>query len=52
MMRWLQALHDWLRQELAAYPQLALLGDFNIGPQQSHVISTFRHVSVCPARPC
>jgi len=29
-MRWLQALHDWLRQELAAHPQLVLLGDFNV----------------------
>ena len=29
-MRWLAGLQDWLRQELAAHPQLVLLGDFNI----------------------
>lgn len=29
-MRWLSGLQDWLRQELAAHPQLVLLGDFNI----------------------
>lgn len=32
-MRWLQALHDWLRDELARHPRLALLGDFNIAPE-------------------
>ena len=31
-MRWLQALQDWLRAELAAHPRLVLLGDFNITP--------------------
>lgn len=29
-MRWLTALHDWLRAELAAHPKLVLMGDFNI----------------------
>jgi exodeoxyribonuclease-3 len=29
-MRWLTGLRDWLREELAAYPNLVLLGDFNI----------------------
>ncbi|MCP5280483.1 MAG: exodeoxyribonuclease III [Rhodoferax sp.] len=29
-MRWLEALHAYLRAELSAYPQLALLGDFNV----------------------
>ena len=29
-MRWLEALHDWLAGELAAHPNLVLLGDFNI----------------------
>jgi len=29
-MRWLQALHDQVQQELAAHPDLALLGDFNV----------------------
>jgi exodeoxyribonuclease III len=29
-MRWLEALHAYLRTELNAHPQLALLGDFNV----------------------
>ena len=29
-MAWLDALHDWLRSELAAHPNLVLMGDFNI----------------------
>jgi exodeoxyribonuclease-3 len=29
---WLNALTDWLKDELAAHPQLALLGDYNIAP--------------------
>jgi exodeoxyribonuclease III len=29
-MSWLRALRDWLREELAAHTQLALVGDFNI----------------------
>ncbi len=32
-MSWLRALRDWLRDELAAHPQLVLLGDFNIAPE-------------------
>ena len=36
-MRWLQALQDWLRSELAAHPQLVLLGDFNIAPEDRDV---------------
>ena len=36
-MRWLQALHDWLRTELAAHPRLVLLGDFNIAPEDRDV---------------
>jgi exodeoxyribonuclease III len=31
-LRWLQALGAWLRDEMARYPQLVLLGDFNIAP--------------------
>lgn len=31
-LRWLEALHDRLRDELAAHPQLAVTGDFNIAP--------------------
>jgi exodeoxyribonuclease-3 len=29
-MKWLDALREWLRQELVAHPNLVLLGDFNI----------------------
>jgi exodeoxyribonuclease III len=36
-LRWLQALHEWLREELASHPQLALLGDYNIAPTDADV---------------
>ncbi len=32
-MRWLQALHDWLREQMARHPRLVLLGDFNVAPE-------------------
>ena len=32
-MGWLRALRDWLREELAAHPNLVLLGDFNVAPE-------------------
>ncbi len=32
-MGWLQALHDWLRSEIAQHPRLVLLGDFNVAPE-------------------
>ncbi|RID99367.1 exodeoxyribonuclease III [Simplicispira hankyongi] len=32
-MQWLQALQDWLRTELVAHPQLVLVGDFNVAPE-------------------
>ncbi len=32
-MQWLQALQDWLRAELREHPRLALVGDFNIAPE-------------------
>ncbi|MFT3777016.1 MAG: exodeoxyribonuclease III [Ottowia sp.] len=32
-MRWLRALRERLREELAAHPRLVLLGDFNIAPE-------------------
>ena len=34
---WLQALTSWLAQELAAHPALALMGDFNIAPEDRDV---------------
>ena len=31
-MRWLAAVHAWLKDELARHPQLVVMGDFNIAP--------------------
>jgi exodeoxyribonuclease-3 len=36
-LRWLEALTGWVREELAAHPELALLGDFNIAPEDRDV---------------
>ena len=36
-MRWLQALREWVRAELAAHPRLVLMGDFNIAPEDRDV---------------
>jgi exodeoxyribonuclease III len=36
-MRWLAALETWLRDELAAHPKLAILGDYNIAPADEDV---------------
>ncbi|MGC2459797.1 MAG: exodeoxyribonuclease III [Steroidobacteraceae bacterium] len=36
-LRWLKALRVWLRAELAQYPQLLVLGDFNIAPDDRDV---------------
>ena len=36
-LRWLAALTSWLRDELARYPRLAVLGDFNIAPEDRDV---------------
>jgi len=36
-LRWLQALRTWLRAELAQYPALLVLGDFNIAPEDRDV---------------
>ncbi|HEX2789430.1 MAG TPA: exodeoxyribonuclease III [Steroidobacteraceae bacterium] len=36
-LRWLKALRAWLRAELAQYPQLLVLGDFNIAPEDRDV---------------
>jgi exodeoxyribonuclease-3 len=34
---WLAALREWLADELAAHPQLAILGDYNIAPEDRDV---------------
>ena len=36
-MRWQDALHDWIRDELAAHPALVLMGDFNVAPDDRDV---------------
>jgi exodeoxyribonuclease-3 len=36
-LKWLTALHDWLKQELVPYPKLILLGDYNIAPEDRDV---------------
>jgi exodeoxyribonuclease III len=36
-LRWLAALTAWLRTELAAHPRLAVLGDYNIAPENRDV---------------
>ena len=36
-LRWLEALAGWLGQELVAHPRLAVLGDFNIAPEDRDV---------------
>ncbi|WP_321902273.1 exodeoxyribonuclease III [Paraburkholderia tropica] len=34
---WLNAMHDWLTAEMQQYPKLALLGDYNIAPEDRDV---------------
>ncbi len=36
-LQWLNALQEWLSQECKTYPELALLGDYNIAPEDSDV---------------
>lgn len=36
-LKWLPALHQWLQQELKNHKKLALLGDFNIAPEDCDV---------------
>lgn len=36
-LKWLAALKAWLKEELAKYPKLALLGDYNIAPEDRDV---------------
>lgn len=36
-LQWLKALTAWLREEMQRYPKLALLGDFNIAPEDRDV---------------
>ena len=36
-LRWLAAFRDWLTAELRQYPRLAVLGDFNVAPENRDV---------------
>jgi exodeoxyribonuclease III len=36
-LKWLAALHDWLTDEIKRHPKLALLGDYNIAPEDRDV---------------
>ncbi len=36
-LRWLQAVREWLRTELAQHPNMIVLGDFNIAPDDRDV---------------
>jgi len=36
-LRWLEAVHAWLAEEIRTYPQLVVLGDFNIAPDARDV---------------
>jgi exodeoxyribonuclease-3 len=36
-LRWLAAVREWLREELRQYPNLVVLGDFNIAPDDRDV---------------
>lgn len=36
-LRWLKALNAWLKEELVKHPKLALLGDYNIAPDDRDV---------------
>jgi exodeoxyribonuclease-3 len=50
-MRWQDALHDWLREELAQHSQLVLMGDFNVAPDDRDVydpIGWFNQIHCTP----
>ncbi|MEO6410179.1 MAG: exodeoxyribonuclease III [Burkholderiaceae bacterium] len=36
-LRWLEALREWVADEMTRHPQLALLGDYNIAPEDRDV---------------
>jgi exodeoxyribonuclease-3 len=36
-LRWLEAVHDWIADELQRHPRLVVLGDFNIAPDDRDV---------------
>jgi exodeoxyribonuclease-3 len=51
-MRWLKALNTWLAVELQKYPNLVLLGDYNIAPEDRDChdpVAWEGHILVSPA---
>ena len=48
---WLEALRDWVKSECAVHPQLALLGDYNIAPEDRDVHDPVTWAGRCCARP-
>jgi exodeoxyribonuclease-3 len=36
-LRWFAALHGWLKEELERHPRLAIMGDFNVAPEDRDV---------------
>ena len=36
-LRWLEAVHGWLAEEIKAHPRLVVMGDFNIAPDERDV---------------
>ncbi len=36
-LNWLSSLHDWLSEEIEEHPRIALLGDYNIAPEDQDV---------------
>jgi exodeoxyribonuclease-3 len=36
-LRWFAALADWLKADLAAHPRIAVLGDYNVAPEDRDV---------------
>jgi exodeoxyribonuclease III len=50
-MRWLAALRDWVAGELTRHPQLVLLGDYNIAPEDRDVydpVAFFEQIHCTP----
>jgi exodeoxyribonuclease-3 len=50
-MRWLAALRNWVADELTRHPQLALLGDYNIAPEDRDVydpVAFFEQIHCTP----
>ena len=50
-MKWLRALREWVQSELASHPQLVLLGDYNIAPEDRDVydpVAMFEQIHCTP----